>query len=89
MILKDKIESKKFIVCGEIDPPKNCDGDVIRQKSKYFKGVVDAVNITDNQTALVHLSSIASARILIDEGIEPIMQMTCRDRTGLPSRAIY
>ena len=56
---------------------------LVRQKSKYFKGVVDAVNITDNQTALVHLSSIASAKILIDEGIEPIMQMTCRDRNRI------
>lgn len=83
MTFKEKIESKKFIVCGEIGPPKSCDGDVIREKSKYFKGVVDAVNITDNQTALVSLSSIASAKILLDEGIEPIMQMTCRDRNRI------
>ena len=83
MTLKEKIESNKFIVCGEIGPPKSCDGDVIREKSKYFKGVVDAVNITDNQTALVRLSSIASAKILLEEGIEPIMQMTCRDRNRI------
>jgi methylenetetrahydrofolate reductase (NADPH) len=83
MTLKEKIESNKFIVCGEIGPPKSCDGGVIREKSKYFKSVVDAVNITDNQTAIVRLSSIASAKILIDEGIEPIIQMTCRDRNRL------
>ena len=83
MTLKEKIESNQFIVCGEIGPPKSCDGDVIREKSKYFKGVVDAVNITDNQTAIVRLSSIASAKILLDEGVEPIMQMTCRDRNRL------
>jgi methylenetetrahydrofolate reductase (NADPH) len=83
MTLKEKIESGKFIVCGEIGPPKSCDGDVIREKSKYFKGVVDAVNITDNQTALVRLSSIASAKILLEEGVEPIMQMTCRDRNRI------
>jgi methylenetetrahydrofolate reductase (NADPH) len=83
MTLKEKIESGKFIVCGEIGPPKSCDGDVIREKSKYFKGVVDAVNITDNQTALVRLSSLASAKILIEEGVEPIMQMTCRDRNRI------
>jgi 5,10-methylenetetrahydrofolate reductase len=81
--LKEKIESNRFIVCGEIGPPKSCDGDVIREKSKYFKGFVDAVNITDNQTALVRLSSIASAKILLDEGVEPIMQMTCRDRNRI------
>jgi methylenetetrahydrofolate reductase (NADPH) len=80
--LKDKIESNQFIVCGEIGPPRSCDGGIIREKSKYFHGV-DAVNITDNQTALVRLSSIASAKILLEEGIEPIMQMTCRDRNRI------
>lgn len=83
MTLKEKIESNQFVLCGEIGPPQSCDGDVIRDKSKYFKGYVDAVNITDNQTAVVRLSSIASAKILLDEGVEPIMQMTCRDRNRL------
>jgi methylenetetrahydrofolate reductase (NADPH) len=83
MTLREKIDSNQFVVCGEIGPPQSCDGDVIRAKSKYFKGFVDAVNITDNQTAIARLSSIASARILLDEGVEPIMQMTCRDRNRL------
>jgi methylenetetrahydrofolate reductase (NADPH) len=83
MTFKEKIESGKFIICGEICPPKSCDGDILREKSKYFKGVVDAVNITDNQTALVRLSSLASAKILLEEGVEPIMQMTCRDRNRI------
>ncbi len=83
MSLKDKIESNQFIVCGEIGPPQNCDGNVVREKAKHFKGFADAVNITDNQTAIVRLSSIASAKILLEEGIEPIMQMTCRDRNRL------
>lgn len=83
MTLKEKIESKQFIVCGEIGPPQSCDGDVIRKKSKHFKGYVDAVNITDNQKAVARLSSIASAKILLEEGIEPIIQMTCRDRNRL------
>jgi len=83
MTLREKIESGRFVVCGEIGPPQSCDGDVIREKAKFFKGSVDAVNITDNQTAVVRLSSIASARILLDEGVEPIMQMTCRDRNRI------
>lgn len=83
MRLEAKLESKQFAVCGEITPPQSCDGDVIREKSKFFRGFVDAVNITDNQRANVRLSSIASARILLDEGIEPIIQMTCRDRNRL------
>jgi 5,10-methylenetetrahydrofolate reductase len=77
------MESGKFIVCGEIGPPQSCDGESIRSKSRHFKGIVDAVNITDNQTAIARLSSIASAKILIEEGVEPIMQMTCRDRNRL------
>ena len=83
MSLKEKIKSNQFILCGEIGPPQSCDGNVIRHKAKHFKGYVDAVNITDNQTAVVRLSSIASAKILLDEGVEPIMQMTCRDRNRL------
>ncbi len=83
MTLKEKINSGRFIVCGEIGPPQSCDGDIIRKKSQYFKDIVDAVNITDNQTAMPRLSSIASAKILLDEGVEPIMQMTCRDRNRL------
>lgn len=83
MTFKQKIESDQFVWCGEIGPPQSCDGDVIRKKAQYFKGYVDAVNITDNQTAIVRLSSIASGKILLDEGVEPIIQMTCRDRNRL------
>ena len=83
MTLREKIESNKFIVCGEIGQPQSCDGDVIRSKSRHFKGYIDAVNITDNPSAVVKLSSIASAKILLDECVEPIMQMTCRDRNRL------
>jgi methylenetetrahydrofolate reductase (NADPH) len=83
MLLQQKIESKQFVVCAEISPPQSCDGDVIREKAQCLRGLVDAVNITDNQTAVVRLSSIASAKILLDEGFEPIMQMTCRDRNRL------
>lgn len=83
MRLKQKLAAGQFVVCGEIGPPKSADGGVLQSKSRHFKGFVDAVNITDNQTATVRLSSIASAKILMDEGLEPIIQMTCRDRNRL------
>ncbi|MCC6395449.1 MAG: methylenetetrahydrofolate reductase [Bacteroidetes bacterium] len=83
MTLQNKIDAQQFVVCAEIAPPQSCDGDVIREKAKLVRDHVDAVNITDNQTAIVRLSSIASAKILLEEGIEPIMQMTCRDRNRL------
>lgn len=83
MTLREKIEANRFVVCGELGPPQSCNGDLIRRKSAHFKGIVDAVNITDNQTAIVRLSSIAAAKILLDEGVEPIIQVTCRDRNRL------
>ena len=57
--------------------------DIVRKKAAHFKGVVDAVNTTDNQSGIVRQSSIASARLLIEEGLDPIVQMTCRDRNRL------
>ncbi len=83
MTLREKVESNHFVVCGELRPPQSCNGDVIRDRAKHFNGYVDALNTTDNQTAIVRLSSIASAKILLEEGVEPIMQMTCRDRNRL------
>ncbi|MGQ9500848.1 MAG: methylenetetrahydrofolate reductase [Anaerolineae bacterium] len=72
-----------FVVTGELGPPKNHDANVIRRKAALLKGCVDAVNITDNQTAIVRMSSIAAGVLLIQEGMEPVIQMTCRDRNRL------
>ena len=72
-----------FTVTGEIGPPKNHDADVIRRKAALLEGRVDAANITDNQTAIVRLSSVAAGAILAGEGLEPVIQMTCRDRNRL------
>ena len=83
MTFKEKLESGQFIVCGELGPPQSANGNMVRKKSCHFKGVVDAVNITDNQTAIVRMSSIAAAKILLDEQVEPIIQMTCRDRNRI------
>jgi methylenetetrahydrofolate reductase (NADPH) len=83
MQLHEKIERKHFIVTAELGPPQSCSADTIRKKAVYFREGVDAVNITDNQTAIVRLSSIAAAKILLDEGLEPVIQMTCRDRNRI------
>jgi len=77
------LEKGQFAVTCECGPPKSANGDVIRQKARIIKGKADASNITDNQTAIVRLSSFAAATILLQEGIEPIMQMTCRDRNRI------
>jgi len=72
-----------FAVTAELGPPQSADADVIRRKSALLKGCCDAVNITDNQTAIVRMSSIAAGAIVVQEGLEPVIQMTCRDRNRL------
>ncbi|MBS1254127.1 MAG: Bifunctional homocysteine S-methyltransferase/5,10-methylenetetrahydrofolate reductase [Anaerolineales bacterium] len=72
-----------FAVTGELGPPKSHDADVIREKAQLLKGIVDAANITDNQTAIVRMSSIGAGTITVQEGLEPVIQMTCRDRNRL------
>jgi len=72
-----------FAVTAELGPPQSADGDLIRSKTKHFRGFVDAVNITDNQTAIVRMSSIATAAILATEGLESVIQVTCRDRNRI------
>jgi 5,10-methylenetetrahydrofolate reductase len=72
-----------FAVTAELGPPQNADGVVIRKKAALLKGNCDAVNITDNQTAIVRMSSIGAGAIVLQEGLEPVIQMTCRDRNRL------
>jgi 5,10-methylenetetrahydrofolate reductase len=72
-----------FAVTGELGPPQSADGAVIREKAELLKSYCDAANITDNQTAIVRMSSIGAGAIVIQEGLEPIIQMTCRDRNRL------
>lgn len=81
--LEKVLEAGKFAITSEIGPPKSADANVIRKKCGMMKGFVDAANITDNQTAIVRLSSIAAATILMKEGIEPVAQMTVRDRNRI------
>ena len=81
--LEKVLHAKIFAVTGELGPPQNADASIIRKKATLLKGNCDAVNLTDNQTAIVRMSSIAAASILIQEGLEPIIQMVCRDRNRL------
>jgi 5,10-methylenetetrahydrofolate reductase len=81
--LERVLRAGHFAVTGELGPPQNADGDVIRRKAELLRDYVDAVNITDNQTAIVRMSSIGAGTILMQEGLEPVIQMTCRDRNRL------
>ena len=81
--LERVLESGQFAVTGELGPPRSADAEVIRKKAKILKGHVDAFNITDGQTAVVRMASWAAAIIGKEEGLEPIVQMTCRDRNRI------
>lgn len=81
--LEKVLSEKKFAVTAEIGPPKGADSSKISEKAKILKGFADAYNITDNQTAVVRLSSMGGSFILLNLGFEPIMQITCRDRNRI------
>jgi methylenetetrahydrofolate reductase (NADPH) len=81
--LERVLASGHFAATGELGPPKSADAEVIRRKAGLLKGYTDAVNITDNQTAIVRMSSISVGTMLLGLGIEPTIQMTCRDRNRL------
>lgn len=77
------LEAGVFSVTAEIGPPMSADGNFVRKKAQDLKGIIDAANITDNQTAIVRMSSIAASCLSLQEGIEPVVQMTCRDRNRI------
>jgi methylenetetrahydrofolate reductase (NADPH) len=81
--LEKVLESGQFAVTSELGPPKSANAENIIKKAQYMKGNADAVNLTDNQTAIVRLASMAAARLIMDEGLEPVMQMVVRDRNRI------
>jgi len=83
MVLRD-LFGKKFVITSEIGPPKGCHVDRRLDKvESYLKGVVDAINVTDNQSSVMRLGSLAVCRLLIERGLEPVYQLTCRDRNRI------
>jgi methylenetetrahydrofolate reductase (NADPH) len=83
MTFCEKIVSKKFVVTSEIGPPKGTDVHEVLDNAELLKGRVDAINVTDLQSSVMKAGSLAMCHLLKDRGIEPILQMTCRDRNRL------
>ena len=81
--LEKVLTAGKFAVTAELGPPQSADPEAITKKAEYFRGNVDGANITDNQTAIVRMSSIAAGVIALSCGVEPVVQMVCRDRNRL------
>jgi methylenetetrahydrofolate reductase (NADPH) len=81
--LQRMLEAGVFTLTTEIGPPMSVDGRGVRSKARLLADVADAVNITDNQAAVVRMSSIAAGILVREEGVEPVVQMTCRDRNRI------
>ena len=81
--LKQILSDGKFAITAEVGPPKGSDPSKIIQKGEILRGHVDAFNVTDNQTAVVRMSSMAACCILQKMDLEPVMQITCRDRNRI------
>ncbi len=78
-----RLAAGEFAVTAEIGPPRGADTAPVARKAALLRGWVDAVNITDNQSAAVRLSSLAGSLAALRAGVEPIMQLTCRDRNRI------
>ncbi len=83
MSFKEVLKTKKFIITAELFPPKGTNIQPLLAKATMLKGKIDGFNVTDNQRAVMRLGSLAICRLLKEQGCEPIMQMTCRDRNRL------
>jgi len=74
---------RRFVMTAELAPPVSCDAAELLQRAAGLKGVADAVNVTDGAGARAHMSALAASSLLIGAGIEPILQITCRDKNRI------
>jgi methylenetetrahydrofolate reductase (NADPH) len=82
-VLKGILDKGEFAVTAECGPPKGADPETIIKKAELLKGKVDSINVTDNQSAIVRMSSLAACSILKKEGLDPVLQMVVRDRNRI------
>ncbi len=81
--LEKVLRAGHFAVTAECGPPKGADVSAVEHKGRHLLGIVDAVNVTDNQTAIVRMSSVAACTILKQMGLDPVLQMVTRDRNRI------
>ena len=81
--LQDKLRANRFVITAEVTPPVTADRNELLAKALPLKGLADAVNITDGAGARPHLGAVTAAAMLVEAGIEPVLQLTCRDRNRI------
>jgi methylenetetrahydrofolate reductase (NADPH) len=79
----DRLRAGRFLMTAEVAPPVSCDAQDLLRKATPLRGLADAVNLTDGAGARAHMSALAAAAILLEAGIEPILQITCRDKNRI------
>jgi len=85
--LEKVLASGQFAVTAELGPPKGTNRSLVEKRAAELKDAADAINITDNQTAITRMSSLATSIIVRQLGLDPVMQITCRDRNRLAIQA--
>ncbi len=80
---KDALLNDDFVITAEVGPPKGTDIDEMLKNARLLKGKVHVLNVTDNQSSVMRMGSLAGCHLLLDEGIEPVFQLTCRDRNRM------
>jgi methylenetetrahydrofolate reductase (NADPH) len=83
LTFKEKIQAGKFLLTSEIGPPKGIETKILLEDAELIRARVDAINVTDLQSSVMRLGSLAVCGLLIQKGFEPIYQVTCRDRNRL------
>jgi len=81
--LAQRLAAGRFVITAEVVPPVSCDPADLLAKALPLRGLADAVNVTDGAAARAHMSAMAAAALLVGAGIEPILQLTCRDRNRI------
>jgi len=83
MSFREDVEAGKFAVTAEIGPLKGTDTNEIKEVAELLKGKVSAANVTDQQSSVMRLGSMATCHLVKDAGLDPIFQVTCRDRNRI------
>jgi methylenetetrahydrofolate reductase (NADPH) len=81
--LAERLRAGRFVMTAEVAPPVSCDAQDLLRKATPLRGLADAVNVTDGAGARSHMSALAAATILLGAGIEPVLQITCRDKNRI------
>ena len=81
--LAERLRAGRFVMTAEVAPPVSCDAQDLLRKATPLRGLADAVNLTDGAGARAHMSALAASTILLGAGIEPILQITCRDKNRI------